>query len=143
MVTDADYKDGIAYDPSVTMQMEIESLVANNIVTSVITESYYYSDYDQLVSNTDGVTGDILKNFAIELRPLITKMGDQVNDGCWVRLSNGSIVRLDKDPSLGDETIDTDSDGIPDIIELKSPYMIFALPLLEFLMDNKITYIIH
>lgn len=53
-------------------------------------------------------------------------MGDQVNDGCWIRLSNGSIVRLDKDPSLGDETIDTDSDGIPDVIELKSKYKVSA-----------------
>ncbi|MDD4295468.1 MAG: cellulose binding domain-containing protein [Ruminiclostridium sp.] len=122
MVTDANYKNGIAGDPSATMQMEIDSLVANNIMTSVVTRSNYYSNYNQLVSNTDGITGNILNNFSIELRPLITKMSDQVNDGCWIRLSNGSIVRLDKDPSLGDETIDTDSDGIPDVIELKSTY---------------------
>jgi hypothetical protein len=33
---------------------------------------------------------------------------------------------LDKDPTLGDDTIDTDGDGIPDIIELKSSYKVRA-----------------
>ncbi|MGB8451554.1 MAG: hypothetical protein WCD89_04405 [Anaerocolumna sp.] len=28
------------------------------------------------------------------------------------------MVKLDKDPSLGDESVDTDGDGIPDLIEL-------------------------
>lgn len=53
-------------------------------------------------------------------------MGEQVNKGCWIRLSNGSVVSLDKDPTLGDDTIDTDGDGIPDIIELKSSYKVRA-----------------
>lgn len=83
----------------------------------VTTPSYYYT-YNSLVSQTDGVTANINQNFASALTPLITKMGEQVNQGCWIRLSNGSVVSLDKDPALGDETIDTDGDGIPDIIEL-------------------------
>lgn len=41
-------------------------------------------------------------------------------EGCCVRLSNGKYIKLDKDPSLGDDTVDTDKDGIPDVYELKS-----------------------
>ena len=51
-------------------------------------------------------------------------MGEQVNSGCWVRLSDGSVVELEKDPSLRDETVDTDKDGIPDIFELNDIYTI-------------------
>lgn len=126
LITDADYKNGIVGNSSVTMQDEIRNLVSQSIVTSVVTRSNYFTTYSQLVNDTDGVTGNILNNFANELRPLITKMGDQVNSGCWIRLSNGSIVCLDKDPSLGDETVDTDKDGIPDIIELNSIYKVAA-----------------
>lgn len=45
---------------------------------------------------------------------------DAPQSGFWISLSNGTIVKLDKDPSLGDETVDTDHDGIPDVIELRS-----------------------
>jgi hypothetical protein len=124
LVTDANYKNGIVGDSSVTMQDEIDSLAEDDIVTSVITNPYYYLEYNPLIINTDGVVGNIVKNFAIELEPLIDKMIEKVNNGCWVRLSNGEIVYLDKDPSLGDEKIDTDKDGVPDIMELKSTYEI-------------------
>ena len=40
------------------------------------------------------------------------------NDGVWIRLSNGSIVKLDKDPALGDYSVDTDGDGVSDLVEL-------------------------
>lgn len=45
-------------------------------------------------------------------------MGAQVNKGCWIRLSNGQIVCVDKDSRLEDSTVDTDKDGIPDSEEL-------------------------
>ncbi len=45
---------------------------------------------------------------------------DTPQSGFWIVLSNSTIVKLDKDPSLGDETVDSDHDGIPDLIELKS-----------------------
>ena len=37
---------------------------------------------------------------------------------CRITLSDGTVVELDQDPALGDVTIDTDKDGIPDVIEL-------------------------
>ena len=35
-----------------------------------------------------------------------------------ITLSDGTVVELDQDPSLGDITVDSDGDGIPDVIEL-------------------------
>lgn len=124
LITDANYKDGVAGDSSVTMEDEIKELISNEIVTSVVTKTKYYSDYELLVKGTDGITGNIEANFNSGLSNLKAKMQKQVNDGCWVRLANSSIVKLDKDPTLGDETIDTDNDGIPDLIELKSSYKV-------------------
>ncbi len=125
LVTDASYKNGIVGDSSVTMQDEIDKLVKNNVSTSVVTRTSCYSTYQNLTSSTNGVTGNIVNNFANELKPLIEKMKENAK-GCWVRLSNGSVVRLDSDPALGDETVDTDEDGIPDVIELKSSYKVLV-----------------
>jgi hypothetical protein len=126
LLTDANYKNGTSVDSGATLTDEIRRLVEEELVVSVVTTPSYYSTYNSLVSQTDGVTANINQNFASALAPLITKMGEQVNQGCWIRLSNGSVVSLDKDPTLGDETIDTDDDGIPDIIELKSSYKVHA-----------------
>ena len=126
LLTDANYKNGTSVDSGATLTDEIKKLVEEEIVVSVVTTPSYYYTYNSLVSQTDGVTANINQNFASALTPLITKMGEQVNQGCWIRLSNGSVVSLDKDPALGDETIDTDGDGIPDIIELKSSYKVHA-----------------
>lgn len=42
---------------------------------------------------------------------------------CEIYLSNGDKVIIDKDPSLGDKSIDTDGDGIPDLDELILPQL--------------------
>lgn len=118
LITDANYKDGIAGNPSVTMQDEIDKLVKSDINTSVVTDPWYSTVYDNLVKKTDGIIANINDNFAVALEPLIDKMKN-ANEGFWIRLSNGSIVRLDADPKLGDDSVDTDNDGIPDVIELK------------------------
>ena len=47
-------------------------------------------------------------------------------DSCFVTLSNGLTVLLDKDPALGDNTIDTDGDGLSDLEELDSITSIFV-----------------
>lgn len=39
-----------------------------------------------------------------------------------ITLSNGQVIKLNADPSLNDDRVDTDGDGIPDVIELKSSY---------------------
>ena len=126
LVTDADYKDGISTDSSFTMEDEISSLVSNDIVTSVVTRAGYFSDYSSLVSQTDGVTANIKNSFSTELESIISKIGKDVNSGCWVRLSNGSVVCLDKDPALEDDSVDTDGDGVPDVIELKTSCQVSA-----------------
>ena len=41
-----------------------------------------------------------------------------------IRLSNGTYVRVKKDPSLGDRSIDTDGDGVCDIDELGFRYFV-------------------
>ncbi len=124
LLTDANYKNGTSVDKNATLADEIKNLCDDEISVSVVTLPGYYSTYSNLVSQTDGVSANINQNFASALEPLIDKMDSQVNKGCWIRLSNGSIVSLDKDPTLGDETVDTDGDGIPDIFELKSQYKV-------------------
>ncbi len=119
LLTDADYKDGTSVDSGATLADEIKELCAEEIVVSVVTLPYYTSVYSQLVSQTDGVNANINQNFTTALEPLIEKMGETVNKGCWIRLANGSIVELDADPTLGDDTVDTDKDGIPDVLELE------------------------
>ncbi len=118
LLTDADYKNGTSVDAGATLEDEIQKLCTEEIVVSVVTTPYYASVYNQLVSQTEGVSANINQNFTTALEPLIVKMGDSINKGCWVRLSNGTIVELDADPTLGDDTVDTDRDGIPDVIEL-------------------------
>lgn len=126
LITDAKNKNGTSVDSSVTLADEIENLVAEDVAVSVVTTLYYSSIYESLVVETDGISADINQNFASALAPLISKMGEQVNNGCWIRLSNGSVVCLDKDPRLGDESVDTDGDGLPDLMELKGNYQIFT-----------------
>lgn len=43
----------------------------------------------------------------------------KTEDDSYITLSDGSYIRLDKNPELNDESVDTDGDGLPDIYELK------------------------
>lgn len=89
-----------------------------SVVTSppTIENTIFLSSYN---TETDGIIADINGNFAEILQPLIEKMATISNDGAWIRLSNGSIVKLDKDPALGDYSVDTDGDGVSDLSELR------------------------
>lgn len=118
LITDAGYKIGTADNPSMTMEEEIELLKKDNISTSVITNSSAKGYFTSLYTETNGIIADIDGNFSEILQPLIEKMATISNDGVWIRLSNGSIVKLDKDPALGDYSVDTDGDGVPDLLEL-------------------------
>lgn len=46
----------------------------------------------------------------------------QSSGSYYIRLSNGLYVRLDKNPLLGDQTVDSDDDGLSDIAELGFVY---------------------
>ena len=120
VITDAGWKNGTSIDINATLYDEIVKLQSENINTSVITTQEYYDDYAELIDSTGGVSGNIRDDFSKETAKIIEKVSDTTNDKYWIRLSNGSIVALDKDPSLGDENVDTDGDGIPDIIELNT-----------------------
>ncbi|MFQ9247074.1 MAG: hypothetical protein ACLR3R_06585 [Clostridium paraputrificum] len=86
---------------------------------NVVTNSASKSSYERLYSETNGIIANIDGDFVTVLEPLIQRMSDISGEGTWIRLANGSIVKLDKDPSLGDMTVDTDRDGVPDLLELR------------------------
>ena len=88
---------------------------------SVITKSGYESYYKPLYSKTEGIYANISGNFAVELDKLKEHIAKNVNDGTWIYLSDlASAIKLEKDPLLGDWTVDTDKDGIPDLKELNA-----------------------
>ncbi|MBO4981997.1 MAG: cellulose binding domain-containing protein, partial [Lachnospiraceae bacterium] len=45
---------------------------------------------------------------------------DHGTDSCYIVLSDGTCVLLDADPDRGDMSVDTDGDGVPDLLELGS-----------------------
>ena len=118
LLTDEGYNLGTADNPHMTLQNEVELLKGDNINVSVVTETYLDTTYQPLYIQTGGIWANIQDNFAEAIMPLAEKMMVESNEGAWIRLSNGSIVQLDKDPSLGDMSVDTDDDGVPDLIEL-------------------------
>lgn len=118
LVTDVYYKNGIRSNRNYTMDDEIKELSKNNFCVSVV--SYGYSQYNKLVNETHGITAGLDSDFSVSLNWLISKIGNETQGGYWIRLSNGSVVKLDKNPEDGDEDFDTDKDGIPDLVELKS-----------------------
>lgn len=119
LVTDADYKVDNRYDiPS--MEAEIELLKNSGVTCAVVSDSYDKEIYYDLYTETNGVWADIYGDFYSELTALADKIGDEiVGEGCWIYL-NGPVpvpVRLDAEPTEG-STVDTDKDGIPDVVEL-------------------------
>ena len=118
LITDAGYKNGTLGDAGYTMEQVIEELQRQNICTSVVTASSNYSEYQQLAEATGGEICNIKDDFAEALQGMMDKMGTRGQDGTWVRLTNGSVVCLEVDPTLGDKKVDSDGDGIPDLKEL-------------------------
>ena len=117
VITDVYYKDGIRGDDSYTMEQMIGALNSAGICTSVVTNDYYFDEYEALTEGTDGELCDILEHFIDSLTPLMDKIGTMAQTGCWIRLSNGCVVNLKEDPAAGG-SVDTDGDGIADRDEL-------------------------
>lgn len=58
-----------------------------------------------------------------------------VNTAVKVRLIDGTWITLDKDPRLGDRTVDSDGDGIPDLDELGEE-LVISIPWLTSIQNN-------
>jgi hypothetical protein len=117
LVTDADYKNGIVSNSNASMDDAISKVIEKKISVSVLTNTDY-DWYDKLVSKTGGDKDNIYNDFEIVFGELVKKMKDNTSEGCWIKLSDGSIVHLDKNPDEGDYSVDTDNDGLPDLNEL-------------------------
>lgn len=116
LITDAPYKEDTRFSDLNSMQEEISRLKNDGIIVSVISsDSSWYGD---LYNQTNGIFSDINSSFSDNLKALIDNIKNNVTDGTWVRLTNGSIVKLNKEPDKNDMITDTDGDGIPDSQEL-------------------------
>lgn len=73
LVTDVDYKEGTHYDTpgdAISMSMEINKLKTDNIVTSVVSDSYYQGAYIPLYTSNNGVFSNISTAFSSNLHEL-------------------------------------------------------------------------
>ncbi|GEM_PF-611084 len=126
LLTSADEETYYSYkkDSITSLSVETEDSSSGKEVAGSFMDGIIYSSIspeigtDPRVIASNGVDAFIYDNFAQELSSLLGGMKYSAGSGCWVRLTNGNIVQLDKDPSLGDRTVDTDEDGIPDLDEL-------------------------
>jgi len=118
LLTDANYKDGTRFSDVTNMEEEIELLKNGGIVVSVVSTRYYESTYKKLFTETDGIFADINSNFSTVLSTLSSKIKEVTLDGSWIRLTDMSVVKLKKAPDKTDLDTDTDSDGLPDSVEL-------------------------
>lgn len=118
VITDASYKNGTVNDNNYTLEEMTEELSKKEIITTVITNSIYASDYENLVKKTGGRIEDITSDFSDNLRNVVTDIIEDIGEGCWIVLINGELIKLEKNPNEGDKEIDSDGDGIPDLVEL-------------------------
>ncbi|MEH7095612.1 VWA domain-containing protein [Neobacillus vireti] len=118
LLTDVDYHENTRFDGLTTMAEEINRLKADKISASVITSTDYSSYYKDLYTNTGGILADINGNFSTELDKLIANIGEETNEKVTVRLSNNTLVRLNKYPDKTDTKTDSDGDHVPDSKEL-------------------------
>lgn len=78
-ITDADYKTYNKFGIS-NMDEMIDLLVSDDIITSIVTSTNYFDDYEELTLRTGGILCDINKDFANELMKLIELIGDVVEE---------------------------------------------------------------
>ena len=121
VITDATYKEENRYGIS-SMDAEIELLKNAQISCSVVSNWNKEKVYSDLFEETGGIWMNLNKDFHVNLTDLASQIeGALVGDGYWIYLQ-GPIpipVRLDAKPEEGSK-VDTDKDGIPDILELGS-----------------------
>lgn len=131
LVTDADYKTDNNF--GVSSMDEMTGMLKNaGIVTSVISELGYESIYRNLYTETGGVFGNIRGNFKAILLELAGKIGEIVNDGSWVLLSDYQFIKLDK--PLDNSGYSSDNDSLSDIQELGEQTVSNVKPYIDWVM---------
>ena len=112
LITDTYYKTLNDYGIG-SMEEEIELLRRDGIHTSVVSDSYYQSTYQDLYTATGGIFTDIsYSSFSSSLLALADMIGETTSDGTWVILKHGyRYVKLTDEP-------DQDSDGLSTEYEL-------------------------
>ncbi len=127
VITDADYKINNRY--GITSEDElINTLKADGINLSVVSNSIYESVYKKFYENTDGIFADINGNFKDRLLAIASVIEKETNNGYWIAL-NGlipRIVKLKEKPS-NTGTADTDGDSLLDKDELILSPEVFSM----------------
>lgn len=134
LVTDAGYKVANNYGIQ-SMDEMINLLVADEINTSVVSNTTYKSAYYDLYTKTGGVFANVGGNFKDELLGIADNIKDNTNDGYWIAL-NGllpQIVKLDEEPSLS-SSADTDSDSLLDNKELSSVIPVKKINVMDYFL---------
>ncbi len=118
LITDTYYKEETRFPEVTSMDQEVALLKDDGIVTSVISNTSYEAYYYDLNNETDGLFANIKASFSATLSLLTDMIGFTTTDGVWIRLSNGTSVKLKKAPDKTDMITDSDEDGLPDSQEL-------------------------
>ena len=133
LVTDADYKNDNNYGIASMDEME-KVLEDSGIVTSVISSNFYESLYHNLYTNTGGVFGNIYGDFKSVLLQLADNIGEIVNDGSWVLLSDYQFIKL-KQP-LDEKGGNSDEDDILDEDELGEKTVSDVKPYIDWVLKK-------
>ena len=122
LVTDADYKEETRFDDVNSMDEVIKRLKADGIKVIVISHNTWKNLYTPLFDSTGGLFIDINSNFATTLINVVDLVSEDVSvPGVWIRLSDGTTIKLDKKPEEGDLITDSNGDGYPDSKQLIFP----------------------
>lgn len=122
LITDASSKVGTSNDSNKTLKDARDELYGRNVTVHAYVPKGYGLDYRDLFDTDSSHLAFVENGFDSVKESIVSEISEEANSGCWVRLSNGSVVFLEQDPDLGDETVDTDKDGIPDLYELSDKY---------------------
>mgnify|MGYP000909565648 CR=1 FL=1 len=125
LITDARYKSQTHFEGIDSMQQVVDNLRVDNISASCVTSSDCKDTYKLVYDGTSGIYCDINSDFSESLLPVITKLALETQFYTWIRLSDGTVVKLKVNPSTAskDDSTDTDGDGIPDMKELGESYI--------------------
>lgn len=133
IITDNGFKSGTHGNPSFGINDIIELFAKKNIKVSVIASEKSFSIYggvkalEQYEPIFKGTGGSGINFHGDDVSKQLENTIINTQSKYMIRLMDGSICELDKDPNLGDTTVDTDNDGKPDLEELIDKKIISVL----------------